>query len=74
MANTYEVAVSELQAKQMRSDVTATVYRGDVETSNTLLYTIETYAAGKYNGGTSNLEVLLKMMMHYGDSAAKYFS
>ncbi len=71
--NQYYVYIKQLKAKQMRSDIYATVYRGDTKISNTILYSIETYVARMANGDDS-LSNLLRMMLYYGDSAATYFN
>ena len=75
LPNSYKYNFTELMAKQMRSDITAKLCRNGQAISNTLLYSVESYAANKLaNADTAeNLVNLLKMMMYYGDAAAAYF-
>ena len=57
----------------MRQAVEATVYQNDVAVSNTLTYSVESYAAKHQNDVTPlYLADLVKAMMLYGDSAAAY--
>ena len=68
-ANTYYVDFNGLNAAQMREVINATVMKGDAAISNTLAYSVETYAAAKQNTAIGDL---VKAMMKYGDSAAAY--
>jgi hypothetical protein len=71
--NCYNVYLTRLNAGQMRQEVTATVYKDGAPVSNTLTYSIESYAAKKQvNTDTPYLAELVKAMMRYGDSAAAY--
>ena len=72
--NYYIVNCDKLQAKQLRSDITAKVCRDGVAISNTALYSVESYVARNINSSNTKLVDLLKMMMYYGDSAAAYFT
>lgn len=66
----YYVYFRSLIANQMRETVYLTVYRNGVAVSNTLRYSIESYAYSKQND--ANLANLLIAMMRYGDAATKY--
>ena len=67
------INVNELAANEMSTPVEFTVYDGDgAAVTNTLTYSIETYAAGKVNGTNANLAALVKAMMKFGDSARVY--
>ena len=59
-------------ARQMRETMLVTVYEGDTAVSNTLSYSIETYACNKQN--VAKLGELVKAMIRYGDSAAAYLN
>ena len=63
---------SGLSARQMRDVVSVTVMEGDTAVSNTLQYSIETYAFKKQN--EARLGDLVLAMMRYGDSAAAYLN
>ena len=68
----YYVYFSGLSARQMREVVSVTVYEGDTAVSNTLEYSIETYACKTQN--VARLGDLVLAMMRYGDSAAAYLN
>ena len=55
----------------MSEKIYATIYKDGVAVSNTLQYTIETYAA-KNAVASTTLGDLLISMMKYGDAANKY--
>ena len=65
--NQYYVFCSALTARQMRENIYAVIYKDGVAISNTLLYSIESYAYSKQND--AKLGALIKAMMYYGDSA-----
>jgi hypothetical protein len=67
----YYVYFDGLRARQMRESVYVTVYRGDEAVSNTVSYSIESYAYSKLGTGGS-LTALLSAMIKYGDSAKAY--
>ena len=69
----YIASFSGLNALQMRTVVTAEVYDGDTCVSNTLDYSIESYAAGKAAGNDA-LAALVNAMMNFGISAETYFA
>ena len=58
-------------ASQMSDAVYVTAYIGDTAVSNTLRYSIESYAASKM-GENTELTELLCAMMKYGDAAAAF--
>ena len=68
----YNAYFSGLSARQMRDVVSVTVMEGDTAVSNTLEYSIETYAYNKQN--EARLGDLVLAMMRYGDSAAAYLN
>ena len=69
----YYVYFDGLKARQMRETVYITVYRGDTAISNTVSYSIESYAYAKQNDSNEKLTALLEAMMKYGDSAKAFF-
>lgn len=78
-ANTYYVYFKDLNAASMRTLVYATLKNGDTAVSNTVRYSIESYAANmKNNHGSEaqydSLNLLLESMIKYGDSAKAYIS
>ena len=68
----YYVYFENLSAYQMREKIYATVYDGDTAVSNTLCYSIESYAYAAQSGSNENLKNLLDAMIKYGDSAYNY--
>lgn len=70
--DTYSVKFRGLKAGQLKDKVYVTVYKGDTAVSNTLQYSVETYAASKCGGSDQNLSDLLHAMMKYGTSAYAY--
>lgn len=58
-----------LNAGQMKDIVYVTAYCGENAISNTLAYSIESYAYSKQNDTNEKLANLVKAMMRYGDSA-----
>ena len=69
--NRYYIYFDSLDASQMSEKIYATIYKDGVAVSNTLQYTIETYAA-KNAVASTTLGDLLISMMKYGDAANKY--
>ena len=68
------IDVNALAAREMSTPVEFTVYDGDgAAVTNTLTYSIETYAASKANGTNVELATLVKAMMKFGDGAKAYF-
>lgn len=68
----YYVKFNELKAGQMSDTVYVTAYRDGVAVSNTVAYSIESYAYAKQNDANENLANLVKAMMKYGNSAYAY--
>ena len=56
----------------MRNAVYVTVYKNGEAVSNTICYSIESYAYAKQNSTDEKLNNLLLAMMKYGDSAYSY--
>ena len=57
---------------QMSEEVYLTVYNGDVAVSNTLRYSIESYAYAKQGSDDTALAELVAAMMKYGNAAKAY--
>ena len=68
----YIAAYNGLTAGQMSETVYATAYRGGEAISNTVAYSIESYAYAKQNDANANLAALVKAMMKYGNAAYAY--
>ena len=68
----YYVYVNGLTATQMSDEIFATVCKGDDAVSNTIRYSVESYAYSKVGGSDDNLSELLISMIKYGDSAKAY--
>lgn len=68
----YYVYFAGLNAGQMRQSVYLTIYDGDTPVSNTVCYSIGSYAYEKQNSTIAGLPELVKAMMRYGDSAHIY--
>ncbi len=68
----YYVYFTGLDAGQMRQSVYLTIYDGSTPVSNTVCYSIESYAYEKQNSTIAGLPELVKAMMKYGDSAYAY--
>ena len=68
----YYIYFDGLMARQMRETVYVAVYDGSVAVSNTMTYSIESYAYSKRNDSNAALTDLLVAMMKYGDSAYNY--
>lgn len=61
-----------LHAGQMRTPVLVTAYKGDATVSNTIRYSVESYAYAKQNSTIPHLSDLVTAMLQYGDSAQHY--
>lgn len=70
----YYVFFEGMNAGQMSDIVYLTVYNGETAVSNTIRYSIESYAYAQQNSTDVNLVELVKAMMKYGDSAKAYIS
>ena len=60
-----------MPANKLSTEVTAQIFEGATGISSALVYSVESYAAAKQNGGDA-LADLVKAMMQYGDAAAAY--
>ena len=68
----YKVLFNGLNSAQMRTPLNVTVCKGNTAVSNTLRYSIESYAFSKRNSTVQGLSDLVKAMINYGDSAYAY--
>lgn len=68
----YYVVIDELNAVRMRDTLYFTFLRNGTPVSNTLQYSIETYACKKQAVTENSLGDLVVAMMKYGDSARRY--
>lgn len=68
----YEFLFNELGAGQMSEPIYLTVYRGNTVVSNTICYSIESYAYAKQGSTDEALNNLLSAMIKYGNSAKTY--
>lgn len=68
----YIAAYNGLTAAQMSETVYATAYRGDKAISDTVAYSVESYAYAKQNDADEALAALVRAMMKYGNSAHAY--
>lgn len=72
--NMYYVYVRGINVSQMRNELYLTVYDGETAASNTICYSVESYAHTMLNNVTSTeqLKNLLIAMIKYGDAAKAY--
>lgn len=71
--NQWYVFYNGLNAGQLSTTIIAQIFNGDTAVSNTLTYSVESYANYQITNSTdANLVDLVKAMMIYGDSAANY--
>ncbi len=70
--STNYIYFNNLNAGQMSQDVFITAYQNGVAVSNTVRYSIESYASAKENDNDITLAELVVAMMKYGDSAYKF--
>ena len=70
----YVATFDKVHAGQMSEIVYLTMYKDGQAVSNTVRYSIESYAFSKQNSDIKNLPALVKAMMKYGNSAKKYIS
>ena len=68
----YYVYFDGLNAGQMRQNVYLTVCEGETPVSNTVCYSIESYAYQMQNSEDEALAALVNAMMKYGDAAYVY--
>lgn len=70
---TYSVLFDNLNADQMSDEIYITAYKSDIEASNTLCYSVESYTALVHSSMPSSaLEDLTRAMIKYGTSAKAY--
>lgn len=67
----YMIAFDKLNAGRMRNLLYITAYKDGKAVSNTVQYSIESYAASQSTGANTKLVNLLINMMKYGDSARR---
>lgn len=73
--NTYYVYCDEIFANEMSENLYFTIYDNGVQCSNTMLFTIESYAKLVHdNYADTNLDKLTTAMMRYGNAAKAYGS
>lgn len=70
--NGYYVYFQNLNAGQLRDKIYVTAFDGETQISNTICYSVESYAFSKQNSTDINLSDLVNSMMKYGDSAYAY--
>ncbi len=68
----YFVSFQGLTARQMRELVYLTICEDGKPVSNTLRYSIESYAGRNYASASDDLRTLILTMLRYGDSARAY--
>lgn len=69
----YDVLFNGLNAAQLSVPVYITAYKNGEAISNTICYSVESYAKSKENAAQpADLAELVKAMMRYGDSAYQY--
>lgn len=68
----YYVYFNGLDASQMSDNIYLTVYNGDTIVSNTVRYSIESYASAMKDSTNDKLSTLVHSMMKYGNSAKQY--
>lgn len=71
-AGYYLASYRGINAGQLSDTVYITAYRGGVPVSNTLAYSVESYAYAKQNDGNAELAALVKALMNYGNAARAY--
>jgi CRISPR/Cas system CSM-associated protein Csm3 (group 7 of RAMP superfamily) len=70
--NSFTVDFDELNSAQMSNKILFTFYKGDTAVSNTMSYSIESYAYECQRYDNENLANITMAMMKYGNSAAAY--
>lgn len=70
--NAYYIYVRGIGVTQMREAVYLTVLSGETEVSNTICYSVESYANAKIGSDDTSLSNLLTCMMKYSDAAKAY--
>jgi hypothetical protein len=70
----YYIQFTGLNAAQMSEKIYLTMHKNGVAVSNTVCYSIESYAYNKQNSADTGLANLVKAMMKYGNSANAYIT
>ena len=70
----YYIYFDKLNAAQMSEPIYLTIYDGETPVSNTVCYSIESYAYSKQNDADEKLVNLVNAMMKYGNSAYAYIN
>ena len=70
--NKYSFLIEDVNPSYMREVLSVVLYNGETPISNTVSYSVETYAAAKANDSNAALAALVKALIKYGDSAAAY--
>ncbi len=68
----YSFRYDGLTSVRFSETILFTVYSGETPVSNTLSYSVESYAASKQNGSDTVLANLVNALMKYGNSAYSY--
>ncbi len=71
-AGSYYVYFDELDASQLSETIYITAYEGNTPVSDTLRFSVESYAYSAQNSADTALAELVKAMMNYGSSAKAY--
>ena len=71
-AGQYNVVIDDIALRQFSDNVDITLYEGDTAISNTIRYSVESYACAKQNDKNVKLVNLVHAMMACGDSAREY--
>ena len=66
----YAFTLDTLYAGELRTELTMALYQGDTQVSETQIYSVESYCAGR----TGALAELGKALLAYGDSAKAFFT
>ena len=66
----YAFVIDTLLATEMRSELSMALYEGDVQVSETQIYSVESYCVGK----TGALADLGKALLAYSDAAKAFFA
>ena len=70
----YSFIFDSLHAGQMSEELYATVYQGDTAVSNTVCYSVESYAYTMLKSDNENLVNVIRTLIKYGDAAKAYIA
>ena len=70
--NRYNIDFAGLDAAQMSAKVSIKLLKDGVVISDTATYSVESYVAQKYNDNNVQLVSLVKALLKYGDSVARF--